>query len=236
MALQMRPQICRNVVATVTPSPKTRLPKAASFRMHAHMRFARRNVSLVPRGRRAVITLAQVQASEALVTAKSLYRQGERMQALKLMEQVDLQSASAEEQKALLYNMGCCHTAFGDIESAQVNLRAAINLGLDFEDALQNPEYIKMEAAAQLRIQLKRFAKSVKVKDKGPLKGKASRPMNDPNRPGYRPSSENPLEDVEGVGGIDTSVKAVAIRVVVVVTVSIVAFIGLFVFGLQFFD
>eukprot|EP00959_Pyramimonas_sp_CCMP1952_P085828 1795379-Pyramimonas_sp.AAC.1 len=154
----------------------------------------------------------------------------------------------------------------------------AINLGLDFEDALTNPEYIKMEAAAQvshvrivciikynykcpdvlpsesmksfeqesdscvcvraceqLRLQLKKFAKSVQARDAGPGKAKAMRPMNDPSRPGYKPSSENPLEDVEGVG-IDTSVKAVAIRVAVVVLVSILGFVGLFVFGLQFFD
>eukprot|EP00976_Prorocentrum_cordatum_P008300 165920-Prorocentrum_minimum.AAC.4 len=106
-----------------------------------------------------------MQAAEALVTARSLYRQGERMQALKLLEQVDLEvraeirwvhyydidctveppclltttksfltlhvipamhSATTEEKIATLYNMGCCHTAFGDIESAQVNLRGIV--------------------------------------------------------------------------------------------------------------
>ena len=92
-----------------------------------------------------------------------------------------------------------------------------------------------MISYAQVRIQLKKFARMVKVKDAGPLRGKASRPINQPNRPNFKPSSENPLDDVEGVG-IDTSIKAVAIRVAVLLTVSILGFVGLFVFGLQFFE
>ena len=50
----------------------------------------------------------------------------------------------------------------------------------------------------------------------------------------YKPSSVNPLDDVEGLGGIDTSVGAVAKRVGVVLLVSVVLFTALFYGGLQF--
>jgi hypothetical protein len=50
----------------------------------------------------------------------------------------------------------------------------------------------------------------------------------------FKPSSANPLDDVEGMGGIDTSVGAVAQRVGVVLVVSIVLFTALFFGGLQF--
>jgi len=183
---------------------------------------------------------AQSKTAEALEKSKVLYKSGERMQALKLLETLDLESANMAEQQAILYNMGCCHTAFGDIESAKMSLRGAIDRGLNFEEALTDPQYIKMEAAAQLRIQLKRFAKMVETlpaeNPKGKVPPKGSRPIADPGRFGFVASSVNPLEDVEGLGGIDTSIKAVAIRVALVLILSILGFAGLFVAGLQFFE
>lgn len=87
----------------------------------------------------------------------------------------------------------------------------------------------------QVRIQLKRFAASVKAAPKGPPTGKATRPIADPSRPGYKPSSSNPLDDVEGLG-IDTSIGAVAARVGIVLVVTIVLFVVLFYAGLQTFN
>jgi hypothetical protein len=71
---------------------------------------------------------------------------------------------------------------------------------------------------------------------KGKVPPKGSRPIADPGRFGFVASSVNPLEDVEGLGGIDTSIKAVAIRVALVLILSILGFAGLFVAGLQFFE
>ena len=87
-----------------------------------------------------------------------------------------------------------------------------------------------------MRIQLKRFVEAVKSQPVGARpKGKASRPISDPSRPGFKPSSENPLMDVEGLG-IDTSIKAVATRVAIILLITVFSFVGLFYAGLSFFE
>ena len=39
------------------------------------------------------------------------------------LETVDLEAASLQEQQLVLYNMTCCHTSSGDLESAKICLR-----------------------------------------------------------------------------------------------------------------
>ena len=51
-----------------------------------------------------------------------------------------LQNPTAPQRQAALFGNTAVHASFGDVELAQMTLRAAIQEGLDFEQALQDPE------------------------------------------------------------------------------------------------
>ena len=63
------------------------------------------------------------QATEALDKARALYKDERRGLALRELETVDLEAASLQERQLVLYNMTCCHTSSGDLESAKICLR-----------------------------------------------------------------------------------------------------------------
>lgn len=93
---------------------------------------------------------------------KDRYEAEDRMGALRHFESVLKKNPSPEEKQAALFNATCVHAGFGDVEIAQLSLRDAVTSGLDFEQALKNPDLLKMNAPTQVMIQLKKFAETVK--------------------------------------------------------------------------
>ena len=92
------------------------------------------------------------------------------MAGLKLFEKAldspALAASPTELRRELLYSAGCCHAAFGDGELAWQSFRDAIELGLDYEAAASDPDLLRMEVSAQLRIQLKKYS-SGQIKSSG---------------------------------------------------------------------
>jgi hypothetical protein len=85
------------------------------------------------------------------------------MPALKLYEAVAQRKPPAEdagdaERRAALYGCTAVHTAFGDVELAQITLREGVaSAGLDFEAAMADPTLPDLVGATQILIQLRRF-------------------------------------------------------------------------------
>jgi len=85
------------------------------------------------------------------------------MPALKLYEAVAARRPPAEdagdrERRAALFGATAVHTAFGDVELAQITLREGVaSAGLDFEAAMTDPALPALVGATQIVIQLRRF-------------------------------------------------------------------------------
>ncbi len=97
-----------------------------------------------------------------LAEAKKKYDANDRMGALNLWEQSLKQNPETEQRLAALYNATCVHAGYGDVELAQITLREAVQRGLDFSKAIQDPtgvdEYmVKFIASQQVLVRLKKF-------------------------------------------------------------------------------
>jgi len=84
------------------------------------------------------------------------------MGALNLWEQSLKQNPETEQRIAALFNATCVHAGFGDVELAQITLREAVQRGLDFSKAIQDPtgvdEYmVKFIASQQVLVRLRKF-------------------------------------------------------------------------------
>lgn len=182
---------------------------------------------------------------KALLTeGKQLYAAGERMQGYKLFEKALrcddalLQLATRQE---LLYSCMCCNAAFGDVETAKQFLRDMNIAGLSFDMAMSNPNFMSLEAGAQMRNQLIKFA-SGEMKSQGTVqreifeKSRNASPGGSvgANTAGQKPQRMGDMDlmnlDIAG----DTSAEAgdIAKRVVGLAVLSIVGFIALFQGGL----
>lgn len=85
------------------------------------------------------------------------------MPALKLYEAVANRKPPAEDatdadRRAALYGCTAVHTAFGDVELAQITLREGVTTaGMDFEASLADPSLPDLVGATQIMIQLRKF-------------------------------------------------------------------------------
>jgi hypothetical protein len=85
------------------------------------------------------------------------------MPALKLYEAVAARKSPAEDatesdRRAALYGCTAVHTAFGDVELAQITLREGVTTAnLDFEAAMADPSLPDLVGATQILIQLRKF-------------------------------------------------------------------------------
>ena len=156
------------------PCAAPALPRCRRSRVHAarHVGAAApaRSVRRVVRPRRLSALSPPLQPQQLLDEGKQFYALGERMAALKLFEE----ALRSDEQlvlppllrRELRYSAGCCHAAFGDIELAWMNLREAVELGLPYASWETEPGLMRMEASAQMRIQLRKYAEG-KIKSSG---------------------------------------------------------------------
>lgn len=94
--------------------------------------------------------------------AKKKYENNDRMGALNLWEQSLKQNPETEQRIAALFNATCVHAGFGDVELAQITLREAVQRGLDFSKAIQDPtgvdeHMVKFIASQQVLVRLRKF-------------------------------------------------------------------------------
>ena len=94
-----------------------------------------------------------------LAEGKAKYLDGERMQGYKQFEKaLRADDIGLETRQELLYCCMCCCAAFGDVETAKQHMRDMNLAGMPFDVALLKDEYMPMEAGAQMKNQLKKFA------------------------------------------------------------------------------
>lgn len=126
-----------------------------------------------------------------------------------------------------------------DVALSQVPLRDAIGLGLDFEQALQNPDpgMLKLKASQQVVIALKRFAKTVGKITKeraeyNPVKGMQLTPA------GVRTAmSQEDISNIVGTdmrgAGMDKTLLGILKRVALLLLALVGLGAGLYVVGLK---
>jgi len=178
-----------------------------------------------------------------LQEGKALYASGERMQGYKTFEKaLRSDNIRLETRQELLYSCMCCNAAFGDVETAKQYLRDMNIAGLKFEVAMLDSNLMSMEASAQMKNQLKKFAAG-ELKSQGTVQREifeSQRAATEGGSVGAR-GAQKPqrmgdmdLMNLDIAGDTSAEVGAIATRVVGLVVLSIVGFIGLFQLGLQF--
>eukprot|EP00877_Chromochloris_zofingiensis_P006232 jgi/Chrzof1/1862/Cz10g24030.t1 len=195
-----------------------------------------------PQGRsRCSWTCNSQQATQLLQQANEKYNSKDMMGALKLYEDVIQQAnveATTRQKQAALYSATAIHAYFGDVELAQITLREAIRQGLDFEQAIQDPELVDIISSPQILIQLKRFNQTAQ-------NALAARGRSKPggSSSGSTARSSSPLDqDLSSILGsatsdqsdIDMSVGGVIKRVALVLAAGIGLGVALFYLGLEY--
>ncbi|GIL77625.1 hypothetical protein Vretimale_6804 [Volvox reticuliferus] len=177
---------------------------------------------------------ANAKADAILEKAKTKYKEGDRLQAMKLYEDVLNEEPTQEQKRAALFGVTAVHAAFGDVELAQMTLREALRNGLDYEKALEDPTYVQMVTSPQITIQLRRFSQQVQ-------NAMANRPSTErPYGAGRsRPTGGQDLDAILGSAGsdqaeVDTSIGGIARRVALVVLAGVLMGTALWFLGLEY--
>ena len=143
-----------------------------------------------------------------------------------------------EVRQELLYCCMCCCAAFGDVETAKQHMRDMNLAGMPFDVAMLKEEYMPMEAGAQMKNQLKKFAAG-ELKSQGTVqreifeRQREASGMTPAGGGGQKPQRMGDM-DLMNLDLNDTSAEVgdIAKRVGGLVVLSIVGFIGLFQAGL----
>ncbi|WIA36482.1 hypothetical protein OEZ86_007782 [Tetradesmus obliquus] len=192
---------------------------------------------------RLVVRSAE-KAAELLREGNAKYTAKDLMGALKLYEDVLNQDGVTTRQKQeALYGSTAVHATFGDVELAQITLREGIKTGLDFEQAVNDPEMVEMVTSTQILIQLKRFNQqaqaAVAARARVTLPGSGS--SGGSSRARTKPSAAPLDQDLGSIlgtpdsetAGVDTSVGAIIRRVLLVLLVGVGLGTALFFAGLE---
>eukprot|EP00746_Dinoflagellata_sp_MGD_P090706 gnl/MRDRNA2_/MRDRNA2_35844_c0_seq1.p1 gnl/MRDRNA2_/MRDRNA2_35844_c0~~gnl/MRDRNA2_/MRDRNA2_35844_c0_seq1.p1 ORF type:complete len:310 (+),score=52.49 gnl/MRDRNA2_/MRDRNA2_35844_c0_seq1:90-1019(+) len=229
------------------PSPSR--PRVSSH--HSITSFHRRGpLSNVPaaatlRGHSFRIMAATSQAEKLLDEGKTVYMGGDRGQALNIWERaLQEDDIPKEVQQELLYSCLAACAASGDIEASKMYVREMTESGLSYEKAMSDPSFMRMEASAFMRKQLKSFVagnqKSLgtiqreiyQAKEKEKAASGEGKPRTGDGVPST-PLIQNldPSDD-----GIDFSYVGIARRVAGLVVAAVVLYGILFVIGFQFLN
>lgn len=187
-----------------------------------------------------------LQAGRLITQGKQKFQAGDRMGALKFWEDALKPEADADinQRKIALFNATCVHASFGDVELAQITLREAIQLGLDYIKAVQTPEevdpsLVPLIASQQVLIRLRKFNEST-------LKAIGAASVPPPTFSSSKASSTTAKrgpsilqDDLSRVletdmQGIDTSVFGIVRRVFVLLLVLAGLGVALYLIGLQY--
>lgn len=169
---------------------------------------------------------------------KQKYAAGDKMGALSLFEDAMKQQPTKQQRQDAWYSATCVHASFGDVELAKMTLRDALEAGLDFEAALDNPDVPKLEAPTQIIIQLKKFSKAVEEARAEAKAQQAARKTTTP-APITMSMKQSPKEDIgdlfsTDIKGIDSSFAGAVRRIAILVAVCVVGYILLFNLGLKY--
>ena len=186
-----------------------------------------------------------------LAEGKALYASGERMQGFKKFERAlraEPDRLALATRQELLYSCMCCNAAFGDVETAKQYLRDMNIAGLPFDVALATDGFMPLESSAQMRNQLVKFA-SGEMKSQGTVqreifeRDRGQRAGAPGGSVGAGPGGQKPqrmgdmdLMNLDISGDTSAEVGDIAKRVVGLALLSVLGFVGLFKFGLQFLN
>ena len=245
--------------AVSSPPPCAARSRRSDVSLSSRVRLSR--AFLAPRGRvagreslRATALFGPPPDPDALLQeGKALYASGERMQGYKTFEKAlraDDASLALPTRQELLYSCMCCNAAFGDVETAKQFLRDMMIAGMPFDEAMAyggSGKFMMLESSAQMRNQLIKFA-SGEMKSQGTVQ----REIFEKTRAetgtgslggsvGANPIGQKPqrmgdmdLMNLDIAGDTSAEAKDIAKRVVGLIVLSVVGFIGLFQVGLQF--
>jgi len=140
------------------------------------------------RGAREPTARPTPQSASLLADAAAEYASNNRMPALRLFDAALACASSREEAAAAAWGAASVHASFGDVEPAQISLRAALDAGLDLDKALavrpgdSTGLLVPFRGAPQITSQLKKFASAV-----APPRARPPAPPPQPRRRGHRP-------------------------------------------------
>jgi hypothetical protein len=178
-----------------------------------------------------VQAVAHGEAAELIARGEKRYNNNDRMGALKLFEDALSKEPSVQERQRALFSSTCVHASFGDVELAQITLREAIACGLDFDQAMKDPELVKLKASPQILIQLRKFAGAASK-----IKAAVDAPAPAPRAAKTAKITDADLSDLldtEMEKGMDTSIFGILRRVALLVLVAVVGGSALFFIGLK---
>lgn len=184
-----------------------------------------------------------------LAAGRDKYDNGDKMGALKLFEAALSKDPTPFQKQDALYGATCVHASFGDLEIAKLPLRDAVQSGLDFDAALNDPSRIRLVTSQQVLIQLRKFADAARRQalSKGDsltlprevVAAAAARPIS--RRGSVGPSSAKALltEDMGDVlqtdiNDMDSSVWGIVRRVALLLLTLVGGGIALFYLGLEY--
>ena len=149
---------------------------------------------------------------------------------------------STAERADVLYSEACCHAVFGDFEAVQQCVRDAVMLGLDFEEALVNPDRTQFISGPQVKAQIRKFAERCATKrdreaaagggEGAPASGRG--PLREPEKQEFVLTQSMLVDMYEKPAGddlevpdeeLDVSMKGIAKRVGKLVGVMVLSFI-----------
>ena len=186
------------------------------------------------RGAREPTARPTPQSASLLADAAAEYASNNRMPALRLFDAALACASSREEAAAAAWGAASVHASFGDVEPAQISLRAALDAGLDLDKALavrpgdSTGLLVPFRGAPQITSQLKKFASAVARAWAAPPPP-PPKPAAVATGPGGRQSAV-PAD----LDGIDGSVGAIAVRVAGLVAALLGLGVGLYLYGLRF--
>jgi len=202
--------------------------------------------SALQRRARTCRVYANAKADALLEQAKGKYKSGDRMTAMRLFEQtLEQDSLEASQRHAALWGQLAVHASFGDVELAQMVLRDAVQAGLDFEAAQQDPAFVEIQSSPQIVIQLGRFNKQVQRRlanqadERASMAAAAAKAERRSGGSISKVSSDMDLNDLLGPSdkskqGLDASPAAIAGRVALVLLAGVILGVALFFLGLEF--
>ncbi|MEW5302450.1 MAG: hypothetical protein WDW36_005235 [Sanguina aurantia] len=170
---------------------------------------------------------------------KERYAAKDLMPALKHFEDVLSADPTTKQKQASWFGATAVHASFGDVELAQITLRAGIQEGLDYAQALNDPGMLKINTSTQVMIQLRKFNEaSLAARDIRALNPKAASPG---SRPISRNAEKQDMDLASLIGSaksdeaeVDTSVPAIIKRVFLLLLLGVVGGTVLFFLGLEY--
>jgi len=187
-----------------------------------------------------------LQAGQLITQGKQKFEAGDRMGALRLWENALKPEADADidQRKIALFNATCVHASFGDVELAQITLREAIQLGLDYGKAVQTPDevdsaLVPLIASQQVLIRLRKFneatLKAIGAASVPPPPFSASKTTTTSSKRGSSILQDDLSRVLEtDMQGIDTSIFGIVRRVLVLLLALSGLGVALYLIGLQY--